>query len=410
LTRPGTSTSPWAVLLLAWLGWVFDVADTAIFNLAKVPMLTGMLGVAEYARRGTAVEAQIQTVFLIGWSIGGLGFGILADRWGRTRTLVLTVLLYCLCTGLTVLCKTPEQVAVARFLTALGIGGEWAAGAALVAETFADGFRPTVSSLLQTAAAFGPMLAAVANLLLAGKPWQWLFLVGILPALVCCLARLGAHDSKPVMQKKANPLRDLWNDPALRRRAGLAMIVGAVGIAGAGTASFWQPNLVKEVSIGVTKQVLDARTSHVTLISHLGTLAGVFAVPWLCRVFGRKPTIAAFYVATPLVVIVALGTGTTYVRLELLLPMVNFFAIGVSGAFVLYFPELFPSDVRATGAGLAYNVGRILSVPMPLATAWAIRQYGGSIATGVVLSGSVYLLGLIAIPFLPETKGKPLPA
>ena len=392
------------------MGWVFDVADTAIFNLAKVPMLTSMLGSAEYARRGPGVEAQIQAVFLVGWSIGGLAFGILADRWGRTRTLVLTVLLYCVCTGLTALCRTPEQVALARFLTALGIGGEWAAGAALVAETFSDGMRPTVSSFLQTAAAFGPMLAALANLVLAGQPWQWLFLLGIAPALLCTLARLGVHDPRPVTQDAKSPLKELWQDREQRKRACLAMIVGAVGIAGAGTASFWQPNLVKEVSAGLGKAVFDARTSHVTMLSHLGTLAGVFVVPWLCRQFGRKPTLAGFYLATPLVVLVALKIGNTYELLELLLPLVNFFAIGISAAFVLYFPELFPSATRATGAGLAYNVGRILSVPMPLATAWAISHFGGSVASGVILSGSIYLIGLCAIPFLPETKDKPLPA
>src|SRR5579859_90592 len=107
----------WAILILAWFGWVFDIADTALFNLAKVPMLTSMLGPQEYARIGPRIEGQIQAVFLLGWSLGGLVFGVLADRVGRTRTLVLTVLLYCLFTGLTALCRTPEQVAAARFLT-----------------------------------------------------------------------------------------------------------------------------------------------------------------------------------------------------------------------------------------------------------------------------------------------------
>ena len=151
----------WLILLVAWLGWVFDIMDTALFNFAKVPMMTEMLGRAQYKLIGPRVEGQIQTFFLIGWAIGGLIFGILADRWGRTRTLIVTILMYCALTGLTAFCRTPEQVMVARFLTALGIGGEWAAGAALVAESFPDDLRSIASSFLQSAAAFGPVFAAL---------------------------------------------------------------------------------------------------------------------------------------------------------------------------------------------------------------------------------------------------------
>src|SRR5271167_1040779 len=104
---PHLNRLQWAVLVVAWLGWVFDVMDTALFNFAKVPMMTEMLGPARYKLEGPRVEGQIQTWFLIGWAIGGLVFGLLADRWGRTRTLVVTILLYCVLTGLTALCRTP---------------------------------------------------------------------------------------------------------------------------------------------------------------------------------------------------------------------------------------------------------------------------------------------------------------
>jgi fucose permease len=398
----------WAILALAWCGWVFDVADTALFNFAKGPMLTGMLGASEYAKVGPTVEARIQSVFLLGWALGGLVFGILADRWGRTRTLVLTVLLYCLCTGATALCQNPDQVALARFLTALGIGGEWAAGAALVAEAFGES-RGLASSVLQTAAAFGPMLAALGNWVLAGRPWQDLFLLGILPALLCVAFRAGAHDPVKVAENGGAPLRELFASPVWRRRAVVAMIVGAVGITGAGTATFWAPNLVKAASSGLPKAIVDARTSEVTILSHVGTLAGVFVAPYLCRKWGRRWTIGAFYLLAPVSVAVAIGGGAGYERLLWALPLVNFFCIGVSAAFVLYFPEMFPSRMRATGSGLAYNVGRLLTIPTPMATAWAIGRFGGNVGTGVLLSGSVYLVGLAALPFAPETMGQPLP-
>ena len=397
----------WAILAIAWFGWVFDVADTALFNFAKVPMLTEMLGAEGYAKNGARIEGQIQALFLVGWAIGGLVFGVAADRWGRTRTLVATVLLYCLCTGLTALCHTPEQVAAARFLTALGIGGEWAAGAALVAEAFSDSGRSMASSVLQTAAAFGPMLAATGNWVLAGKPWQWLFLLGIFPALICVVLRMGAHDPKPVARDGRAPLAEVFGS-AEWRRAIVAMVIGAVGITGAGTATYWAPNLVKEASIGLAKAAVDARTSEVTIVSHLGTLLGVFVAPWLCSRIGRRTTIGAFYVAAPVSVALAIWGGASFERLLVFLPLVNFCCIGVSAAFVLYFPELFPSRIRATGAGLAYNFGRVLAIPMPMVTAWAIGHFGGSVASGVLLSGGVYVIGLAALPFAPETKGQAL--
>ena len=333
----------------------------------------------------------------------------MADTWGRTRTLVTTVLLYCAFTGLTALCRTPEQVAIARFLTALGIGGEWAAGAALVAETFPDRARAAAAGLLQSAAAVGPVLAALANFALRGADWRLLFLVGVAPAVICVFVRSRHHEPARPATPSAPPISEVFGDPVWRRRVLAAMVIGAVGIAGAMTATYWQPNLVMAASEGLAKADVDARKSFVALVSHVGTLLGVLVVPLLCDRFGRRPTIAAFYVLTPLAVALAIGGGADYGRLLWLLPLVNFFAIGVPAAFVLYFPELFPARIRATGAGFAYNVGRVLTIPVPLLTAHAIGAYGGNVATGVALSGVIYLVGLAALPFAPETKGRALP-
>ncbi|MES1228214.1 MAG: MFS transporter, partial [Armatimonadota bacterium] len=120
----GLTRYQWLVLTIAWLGWVFDIADSAIFALVKGPMLTEMIGKAQYDLVGKNIEAHIQTLFLLGWSIGGLIFGILADRWGRTKVLILTVLIYSAMTALTATCHTVDQVTLLRFLSALGIGGE----------------------------------------------------------------------------------------------------------------------------------------------------------------------------------------------------------------------------------------------------------------------------------------------
>ena len=404
----------WLILFVAWLGWVFDVMDTALFNFAKVPMMTEMLGKAHYKLEGPRIEGQIQTWFLIGWAIGGLVFGILADRWGRTRTLIVTILMYCSLTGLTAFCRTPDQVILARFLTALGIGGEWAAGAALVAETFPNELRGIAAAMLQSAAAFGPIFAAIANLTLASTSWRALFVVGVLPALVCVLIRW--HVPEPDRQvpavKASGPLdslRDLFGNPRWRRNAIVAMVIGVVGVTGAGIAPFWIPNLVKEASVGMSDVIIRTRTSQATMVIHIGTLLGVFAFPLLANRIGRRKAFGIFFICSPLMTALALFGGANYYRMLILMPLTTFFAIGVSAGFVLYFPELFPTRLRATGAGLAYNVGRIFSAPIPWLTGILMGALNGSVASGVLIASGIYVFGLIAIPFAPETRNQPLP-
>ncbi|GIK33059.1 MAG: MFS transporter [Armatimonadetes bacterium] len=405
----------WLVLGVAWLGWVFDIADTALFTFAKVPMLTEMLGPEKYAQVGAAIEGQIQMTFLVGWAIGGLVFGIAADKYGRTRVLILTILLYCLFTGLTALCQTWEQVTVVRFLTGLGIGGEWAAGAALVAEVMSDRARPFAAALLQTAAAIGPVLAGTANLALAGQSWKWLFLVGVAPALLTVVIRSKVREperwqSKGVEVRKATEtVRELFRQTPWRRHAIVAMILGVVGIAGAGNVAFWLPNLVKESLPNAEKAVVDASVSYATYTLHLGTLLGVFAFPLLCQRIGRKASFALFFVLSPLATVLALQGSLDYTKLLWMAPIMAFFAIGLSAGYGLYFPELFPTRLRATGCGLAYNTARIFYAPIPWLTGLVIGASKGSPSHGVALAAMVYIVGLLALPFAPETKGKPLP-
>ncbi len=409
----GLTRAQWIILGVAWLGWVFDIMDSALFAFAKGPMLIEMLGGKEaYKLNGPRIEGQIQALFLVGWAIGGLVFGIVADRWGRTRTLVLTVLLYSLLTGLTALCRTPEQVALVRFLSALGIGGEWAAGAALVAESLPDSARAAAAGFIQSAAAFGPWFAALANLAIPPGAWRPLFLVGILPALICVVIRLRIQE--PERQKARpgswlEPLKELFGEKRWRRNAIVAIVLGIVGITGAGIVPFWLPNLVREAGGGAGELAVRNFTSLNTFTLHIGTLAGVLVFPMLAERFGRKPAFAAFFILAPITAFLALYGGASLPRLLVLLPVSAFFSIGLSAGFVLYFPELFPARFRATGAGLAYNVGRIAAAPMPAVIGIVIGSMQGSVAAGVLVASMIYVVGLLALPWAPETKGLPLP-
>ena len=413
MTIPKLTRIQWTIMGIAWLGWVFDIMDTALFNFAKVPMMTEMLGADRYKLEGPRIEGQIQTWFLIGWALGGLVFGIVADRWGRTKTLVITILMYCVLTGLTALCHSPEQVMVTRFLTALGIGGEWAAGAALVAESLPNDLRAIAATLLQSAAAFGPVFAALANFSLIHASWRALFVIGIFPAFICVFIRRQVPEPAiSARRPKTNSLamlKELFGDPRLRRNLISAMAIGIVGVTGAGVIPFWIPNLIREASQGLPEAVVRARTSDATMVIHIGTLLGVFCFPPLAERIGRKWAFAVFFAMSPITTALALFGGVEYTRLLFLLPLSTFFSIGVSAGFVLYFPELFPPHLRATGAGLSYNVGRIFSAPVPWLTGMVIAAFSGSVSAGVLVAASIYLVGLVVLPFAPETRGLPLP-
>ncbi|HEY3783384.1 MAG TPA: MFS transporter [Fimbriimonadaceae bacterium] len=442
------------MLLIAWLGWVFDIMDTALFNFAKGPMLQELFH--GDAKQKAFIESAFLVLLLIGWSFGGLLFGILADKWGRVRTLTVTVLIYCIFTGATALCHTWQEVAVIRFITALGIGGEWAAGAALVAETFPDKARAPGASLLQSAAAFGPWFAAIVNLQVAVNNWRLLFLVGIFPALVTVLLRLWvkepsgrseassslhkevgspssplplrssatspqgeviglrvdhetrAYRSMDKSKRSTNPILELFGNPVWRRNAIVALLLGISGIAAANNISYWLPDLTKAASSGFTAAQIQARVSYVTLIMHLGTLIGVFLSPWLCERLGRRKGLAIFFVLSPISVALATIGTKSYASLMVLAPLMSLFTIGMSAGFVLYFPELFPTRLRATGAGFAYNTGRILAAGVPLVTGYILGSTN-SIGRAVGITAFVPLAGLVALYFAPETRGKPLP-
>ena len=397
------------VLLIAWLGWTFDIMDVALFNFAKVPMVTEILGgEAAYKAQGPQVESGLLIALMIGWSCGGLVFGLLADRWGRLRTMALTILIYSVFTALTSVCHSLPQLYGARFMTGLGVGGEWAAGVALVAESMSEDKRARAASWLQSAAAFGPWIAAAANFALVGHGWRPLFLVGALPALLTVIVRLKAVEPHRAAQSNTvesgssvEQFTPFW------KSALVGFVIGIAGIAMAQNVSFWLPNLVKQFSEGLPKDIVQSRQSTAALVLHVGTLAGVFVVPWFCTKIGRRPTMLACFILGPLSVVAVAVLAKSFTSLLVLEPLMSFFGIGLSAAFVLYFPELFPANRRATGAGFSYNGGRIVAALLSMLTAKLIIDQS-NVAQSIAQTSLLLALGAIALAFSPETKGVPL--
>src|SRR5688572_7979223 len=195
----------WTVLLMTWLGFMFDLMDSTLYTLVMGPALRELLGAEASVQHIGWYGGIIFSVFLIGWALGGIVFGILADYIGRKATLMLTILIYALFTGLAALSGSWWELGIYRFLTGLGVGGEWAAGAALLAETWPEKARAKGAAILQTSAGTGYFAAALIYLLVGGYSWRLVFLVGALPAVLVLFVRRNMHESERWIQTSSIP-------------------------------------------------------------------------------------------------------------------------------------------------------------------------------------------------------------
>lgn len=418
----GVTGYQWLVLFVAWLGWAFDAMDSTIYSLVLQPALRELL-----QTRSSAVSQQdigwygglIFSVFLIGWAIGGSAFGVLADRFGRTRTLAVTILIYAVFTGLAALSATWWQLGLYRFFTALGIGGEWAAGAALVAEVWPEEKRAKAAGLLQSAWAAGFFAAAVFNLLLRGSGWRALFLAGVAPALVALLVRLWVREPARWLAAQAQQRRSgerlphklpqLFSPELIRSTltgSGLAF----VAVFGLWGATNWTPTLVRSLPglQGLEAAELTSYVSYATMMLNLGALGGYLSFGPLADRFGRRAVFGLMCAGSLVMLPTTFLTPHSFPQVLLLLPLLGFFNNGIFSGFAIYLPELYPTRIRATGAGFCFNVGRVLAAAGPFLTGLLVKALGsfGRAASAIAL---IYVLGLLILPFAPETKDKPLP-
>ena len=283
----------WLVLAVAWLGWVFDSMDALIYNLVLTPALRELLG-----ERATPANIGwhggiILAVFLVGWALGGILFGILADRIGRARTLVITILIYAVFTGLAGLAHSWEQLMLVRFFTALGIGGEWAAGATLVAEVLPESLRVQAAGVLQSAWAAGYFLAAGVYLLLSSYGWRVMFFVGIAPAIVALLARMKVREPERWQNEnnrapRTRSLAELFT-PGRRRDTIVGSTLAFVAVFGLWGATNWTPSLINEMlGKNVEPAVIARKVSYAVMWLNAGALVGYLAFPPLAERIGRR--------------------------------------------------------------------------------------------------------------------------
>jgi MFS family permease len=363
---PGLSSQQWKSGIAAWLGWLFDGLDMHLYVLVAAPFVAELLGVASEKDPSVGYYSSwIQAAFLIGWALGGAFFGRVADRLGRSRALMLTILTYALFTGLSFFAQTWWQLLIFRFLAALGIGGEWAVGASLLSETWPRRWGPWMAAVLQTGVNLGVMLAGLANFLLAGYAERSVFLVGVLPALLVLWIRRAVPEpeewqgAKKHLGQSAPGFLDLFRGP-IRRTTVLTILVCAFSLTAHWAFLFWFLQHLRNLPDlnGWSDTDKSQLVSQVVWLVTLASILGNFLAGLLARRLKYRRAITCLCLAYFLTMLATYAVPRDRVSLCYGLAAIGL-CQGVFALFTMYLPPLFPTLLRTTGAGFCYNIGRI---------------------------------------------------
>ncbi len=423
----GVTSYQWLVLVIASLGWVFDAFEGQLYNITRGEMLPDLLRHSDPTLSADAISTLTKAwgerflgVFLIGGTLGGWIFSSLADRWGRMPVMALTILFYSIFSGMTAFVSELWHVGILRFLVAMGVGGEWAVGAALVAEVFPKHARERASGIFHATSVAGLWLAAGVGLWV-GTEWRTAYLVGVIPSLLVLWVRMSVkepeswREAKQTKSERMGSYRELLGDPLWRSRAIFGALLAMVGL-----ATFWGvvvagQNIAEDLlrRLGAPPGDIASRSKIAFgFIQTAGAGAGMLAFGPLSVRWGRRRTLAIMHVAALVMTLIVCWVPayfSSYTMLLCLLPFFGFFAQGIHAGYAVYFPELFPTHLRATGAGFCFNTGRILAAPVLIwLSAWMKATLALPIAISVL--GGFFLLGLVFLLFLPETKDQDLPA
>jgi SHS family sialic acid transporter-like MFS transporter len=403
------------VLLAAFLGWMFDGLEMGIFPLVARPALQEMqTSVGAIDDRFVGHWMGIVTAaFLLGAAAGGLIFGWLGDKVGRVRAMSLAILCYSLFTGLVYFAREPWHLAAFRFVAALGMGGEWALGVALVMEVWPEKNRPMLAGIIGAAANIGFALIAVVGMSFAvtQDTWRYVVLVGAVPAALTFVVRLFVPESgkwkASVAEKPTQPVREILANPQLLKSTLLAILIASVVLVGTWGSVQWLPLWADQMA----GPEFPKAKAYTQALSAIGAVFGCLFGAWLGGTAGRRPAYFMLCLGSLISCICLFrgidGYGVPFLTLTF---VVGAMTASFYGWLPLYLPELFPTRVRATAQGLAYNTGRVLAAVGAIYMGVLMQTFDGSYAKAGAVVTLVYGFGMIIIWFAPETKGKSLPA
>ncbi len=445
----------WFVFTVASLAWMFDCLDQQLFILARDNAIKALSVAGTSGPELKSLSGWAQSIFVAGWALGGLIFGSVGDRIGRAKTLSITVLIYSLCTGLSAFSRDVTEFMIYRALTGLGVGGVFGLAVALVADSLPELARPKALGLLQALSAVGNVTAGLIAMSLAEmdpmNSWKYLFWIGAAPAFLCIFIMfrlkepvkwVAARDASRLAGGKAmGSYGSLFGEVQWRRPAILGMILCVSGVVGLWGVGFFSgaligpaiENALKAQNPAITPAALAAGkqwwTAANLIVQNIGAFFGMILFAKLAHRYGRKTVFAFGFIAAFAATIFFYQNFQTKADIWMT-GMMGFCQLSIFAGFAIYLPELFPTRLRSTGVSFCYNVGRFIAATGPI-TLGGLQKYlsekavAALPATADALSkadaqltafrsaacwlAGIYVIGLLVLPFLPETKGRPMP-
>ncbi len=405
------SPQQWKSGIAAWLGWLFDGLELHLYTLVATPLVIELLRTAPSDPAVKEKTAYIQAAFLIGWAVGGAFFGRLGDLLGRSRALALTVLTYAVCTGLCALSQTWWQLMIFRFIAALGIGGEWAVGSSLLAETWPKAWRPWIAAVLQSGVNLGILFAASIVWLLSQLPHpppeRYVFLIGAGPALLVFWIRRQVPEpeewkhAEDVVHHRNPGVRELFRG-SLARITLHTTAVCALSLSAWWLFIFWQSQHLRRVLelAGAPAADITHRISGAFFVMIAVSIVGNYFAGWLASLMGNRRAIALMFWCLFGSMAGAFIVPRGFEALAWFwIPLVGFFS-GVFGLFTMYLPPLFPTLLRTTGAGFCYNIGRVAAAIASVVFGWLAPV--GDFRTALLWSSVLALGAAVWAIWLPN--------
>lgn len=444
----------WFVFIVCTLAWMFDCLDQRFFVLARGRALEELLGSPDQVKWYGSVATSL---LLIGWATGGLIFGVMGDRLGRVKTLMATIGVYSLFTGLSALSVAWWDFCLYRFLTGLGIGGAFSAAVTLLAEEMPTRARPHALGLMQALSAIGNISGSLLGAVFLTKSlsvgwsilpdgefhgWRILFVVGTLPALLIVAvmlyirepaswlaAREAARQGQAAgSQIKLGSWHEMFSDPHWRKNLIVGVLLVTAGAVGLWAIGFWTPELIRDVLAGSAKAdpstgLVDADqlrahqdkvASYALALQDVGAFLGMIAFTAITARIGRRSAFGLSFLACFIVVFGVFGFMNQEWQIYLFVPLVGFTTLTVFGGYAIYLPEIFPTRLRSTGTSLCYNAARYLTAigvftmgSLTLLFNWL--GFAEPFRWAACSVAFIFLAGIAVLPFAPETKGQPLP-
>jgi MFS family permease len=406
----------------AWGGWALDGMDSFIYALVLAPALAELLprsGIPATPGNIGYYGSVLFALFLVGWGLSML-WGPVADRFGRVKALMLTILCYSVFTFLCAVVTSVWQLAVLRLLAGIGIGGEWSMGGTFVAEEWPEDRRKSGAGYMHTGYYFGFFLAALANYFVGARyGWRAMFAVGGTPALLVTFIRYGVHESaawrhlEPAQRPAMSASFLRLFSPEYSRRTVLNSMFLLVSIVGLWAGSVYVPASVTQIATRSGRTAAEAArlASYGTMLLSAGTIAGCMVLPWMAEAIGRRATLAVYFAI--MFFSIAIGFGYLFYLPDALAPFLAcLFVLGVGGAnfamYTLWLPEQYTTDCRASAFAFATSIGRFAGAGITFLVGAGVAYYH-TIGTPVAFTSAAFLVGLALLPFGEETRGKPLP-